>query len=262
MTYNNLEHYLGKSWLRNNPNHPYNLWRMKSEDSKEKLLLYKLDSHLEKVIPLLKTKRIQHKLRNSAEFVDTYYELELGCSLMDKGFKVNFEYSLPCGNSGSKTPDLFVQKENIIVEVKTLHQSRRIKNGIQSGKVFKICEAERIRDRILLELEKYSEIGLKNPLIMMLCNDYLISPTILSTDDLETVLLYRSDGIFVFGSNYAQTSDVKYEGLYYTDKGKQANVLSGVGLWRKRLIQFYENPNVKKQYKITQGKFLDFLNSF
>ncbi|MCK5563047.1 hypothetical protein KAI30_02650 [Candidatus Bathyarchaeota archaeon] len=262
MTYNNLEHYLGKLWLRNNPNHPYNLWRMKSEDSKEKLLLYKLDSHLGKVIPLLKTKRIQHKLRNSAEFVDTYYELEVGCYLLNQGFEVDFEQTLPSGTGNYKTPDIFVKKENVILEVKTLHKRFDVEKGEKSGEVFKFNGAKKIGDKILEVLETYSGSGIKYPLVVMLCNDYLINPPILSPDDLETVLLYRSDGLFVFGNSRVPTSDVKNDGLYYADKGQQADVLSGVGLWRKKLIRFYENPNVKKQYKITQGKFLDFLNSF
>jgi hypothetical protein len=38
MSYNNLEWYLGNSWLRNNPNHIYNLWMMKSEDHIKKTL--------------------------------------------------------------------------------------------------------------------------------------------------------------------------------------------------------------------------------
>ena len=68
---------------------------MKSEDIKEKLLLNNLDSYLGKAIPILKTKRIQNKLRNSDEFIDTYYELEVGSYLLNQGFKVDFEQTLP-----------------------------------------------------------------------------------------------------------------------------------------------------------------------
>lgn len=260
MTCPNLERILGKKWLKNNLNHPYNQWVMKSEGSKEQTFLQLLDDCLMKVIPFHKPKNIRSKLRN--EFVDTYYELEVGCYLLNQGFEVDFEHTFPSGMGNYKTPDIFVKKENVIVEVKTLHESYRVQTGIKSDKVFEFDESKRIKDRILDELDKYSGSGIKYPLVVMLCNDYLIKPTILSPDDLETVLLYRSDRIIVSGSDYFPTSDVEYEGLYYANNGRQAELLSGVGLWRKNPIRFYENPNVNRYGKIPRGKFLDLLRNF
>lgn len=258
MKYQNLERILDKAWLKNNPNHPYNQWIMKSEDSKEKSFLHRLDDYLETAISLLNTKRIQSKLRNSQEFVDTYYELEVGCSLIGHGFEANFEYTLPVEIGNDKTPDIFVMKENIIVEIKKLSRSYEVEMGIKSGEVFKFNPAKRVKDRILDELRKYWGKGIKYPLIVMLCKD-LINPPILTPDDLETVLFYRSDrGIFAGGEFYL-APDVEYEGLYYADNGRQADILSGVGLWRNKLIRFYENPNANKDSRIPQGRFLAFL---
>lgn len=259
MVFNDLNRVIGKSWLKNNPNHLYNQWLMKSDDCKEKILLHNLDSNL-KEINGLRTKRLQRKLRN--EFVDTYYELEIGCHLLNQGFEIDFEKTLKLDNGNKREPDVFVKTENAIIEIKTLHQSFDLKKGKESGKVFKIKEADRIKDRILKELGKYSGSGIKYPLVVMLCNDYLIKPTILSPDDLETVLLYRSDRIIVSGSDCFPTSDVEYKGLYYANNGRQAELLSGVGLWRKNPIRFYENPNVNRYGKIPRGKLLDLLRNF
>ena len=45
---------------------------------------------MEKVDRLLKSpKKIQNKIRY--QFLDTFYELDVGCSLLEKGFEVNFE---------------------------------------------------------------------------------------------------------------------------------------------------------------------------
>lgn len=235
---------------------------MKAKDSKEKSFLQRFDDCLETAIPLLHTtKRIRSKLRNPPQFVDTYYELEVGCSLIDYGFEVDFEHTFPSELGNDKTPDIFVKKENVIVEVKTLHQSNEVEMGIKSGKVFKFNEAKRIKDDILEELQKYGRKEIKCPLIVVIC-ECLIEPPIPSLDDLETVLFHRTDRGILIGSKFHLTTDAEYEGLYYVDKGRQADILSGVGLWRKKLVCFYENPNVNRYGKIPRGKFSDFLKSF
>jgi len=261
MTYPNLERVLGKTLLMKNSSHPYYKWIMKSKDSKEKSFLQRLDNYLETVNPLLHTKRIPSNLRNSEQFISTYYELEVGCYLLNQGFEVDFEHNLPVEIGNHKTPDVFVIKENIIVEVKKLSQSDEVEMGIKSGKVFKFNSPNRVKDRISDELGKYSRRGIKYPLVVMLCKD-VIDPPILTPDDLEAVLFCRSDrGIFA-GGKFHLTYDVDYEGLYYVDNGRQADILSGVGLWRDKPMCFFENPNVNRYGKIPRGKILDFLKSF
>jgi hypothetical protein len=258
LTYSNIEKILSKLWLSKNPSHPYNQWIMKAEDSEERLFLSRLDNYLEKLTSLLHSERIRSKLRNPQEFVDTYYELEVGCHLIDNGFDVEFERLL-CDEKGNRiTPDIFVKEENTIVEVKTLHMSNEEEKGIKSHKVFKFNEAKRIKDDIDTELPKYCGKGFLYPLIIVVCKD-LIKPPIISTDDFETVLLYRSDRS-IFNGELRRTNDVKYQGLYYVDEGRHASILSGVGYWLRDRMLFYENPKANKNSKIS-NKFLDFLKT-
>jgi hypothetical protein len=251
-----LERILDRDWLRNHPNHTYNLWTKEREGCRENQFLNKLEDYLQKLSPLLKTRHLRSKLRSN--FVDTYYELEVGCSLINYGIKVDFEHKLPIENGNTRTPDIFIPDENTIVEVKTLHQSNELEKGLKTGGFFQLHEANRVKDRILAELSKYFGIELKHPLVLIICND-IIRPTILSTDDLETVLLYRINrGIFAH-REFHLANDSNYEGLYFADNGLQANILSGVGLWRGRFLRFYENPNANKESRIPQGKLSDFL---
>ena len=258
----NLERILDKAWLRNNPNHTYNQWITKPEDSEEKLFLSRLDNYVGKTNPRLHTKTMRSKLRNSQGFVDTYYELEVGCFLIDNGFDVNFEKALCDGKSKCITPDIFVEKDNVIVEVKTIHRSFEVEKGMKSGKVFKYDEAKRIKDDILSELQKYRGQGITYPLIVIECLDFIKRPLV-APDDFQTVLYYRGDScIFLRNGTLRRTSNVEYQGLYYDDEGRHAERLSGVGLWGRKKILFYENPNVNKDSKIPASRLLDFLKRF
>lgn len=221
------------------------------------LFLSRLDNYLEKLTSLLHPRRIQSKLRNPQEFVDTYYELEVGCYLIDNGFDVEFERPLYDEKGNRITPDIFVKEENTIVEVKTLHMSNEEEKGIKSHKVFEFNEAKRIKDDIDTELQKYRGKEFSYPLIIVVCKNF-IKPPLVSPDDFETVLLYRSDR-WIFNGELRRTNDVKYQGLYYVDEGRHARGLSGVGLWSgKRILAFYENPKANENSKIS-NKFLDFL---
>lgn len=256
MTYPNIEKILNKSWLSKNSNHPYNYWIVKAEDTKEKLFLSRLDNYLKKITPLLHLGKIQSKLRNPQGFVDTYYELEVGCYLVDNGFDVEFERRL-CDDKGNRiTPDIFVKGENVIVEVKTLHRSNEVEKGLKSGKVFEFNEAKRIKDDIDSELRKYCGKRIVYPLIVVVCRNF-IKPPIVTSDDFETILFYRSDR-WIFNGVLRRTHDVEYLGLYYMDEGRHAGILGGVGLWGRRGILFYENPNANKDSKIP-STFLGFL---
>lgn len=256
LTYPNIARILDKSWLNKNPNHPYNQWVITAENTKEKLFLSRLDNYLGKITPLSGPRRIQSKLRNPQEFVDTYYELEVGSYLLDNGFDVEFERFLRDEKGNRITPDIFVKKENVIVEVKTLHRSNEVEKGLKSGKVFKFNEAKRIKDDIISELKKYSGKEIVYPLIVVVCKDF-IKPPISSHIDFETILFYRSDR-WVFNGVLRRTNDVEYRGLFYEDGGRHASILGGVGYWEQQGIMFYENPNTNKNSKIP-GTFLDFL---
>ena len=260
MTYENLESILGKRWLASQPDHIFNQWAMKSNDSKEKSLLSRFDTYVGKVITSLQTKKkFQNKIRN--QFVDTYSELEVGCSLIDKGFKVDFEKILK-GKRNELTPDLFIKNDNVIIEVKTLHQSAEVEEGMRSSRVFKFDEAKRIRDDLFSELEKYGEQGIEHPLIVIVCPD-IINPPIASQDDFETVLYCQESRMTICGAFRSKITKGRYKGLYFSNYGELPTLLSGVGWWRwkRKDMVFFPNPRVNATSKIHQGNFLDYLHS-
>ena len=263
MTYHNLESILDKRWLANHPDHIFNQWAMKPNDSKEKSLLSRFDTYVGKTFMSLHAKKkFQNKIRNQKQFVDTYSELEVGCSLIDKGFKVNFQKTLK-GKRSKLTPDLFIENDNVIVEVKTLHQSAEAEKGMKSFKVFILGEAKRIRDDLFNELRKYREQGIEHPLIVVVC-PYIIKPPIASQDDFETVLYCQENRMTIFGGFLSMSPKVEYKGLYYSSiYGELPAILSGVGLWgwKRKDMVFYPNPNVNATSKIHQGNFLDYLQS-
>lgn len=260
MTYHNLENVLDKRWLANN-DCIFNQWAMKSNDSKEKLLLSRFDAYIGKIVTSLhSTKELQKKIRN--QFVETFNELEVGCSIIDKGFNVNFEKSL-IGERSKLTPDLFIENDNVIVEVKTLHQSAEEEKGMKSHQVFFCDEAKRIRDDLFEELHKYGEQRIEYPLIVVVCPDS-INPPIASQDDFEIVLYSPFSRMTVRGRLITMSTEVEYEGLYFTrEYGEQTAILSGVGLWewKRKDMVFYPNPQVKEASQIRQGNFLDYLRS-
>ena len=76
-----------------NRGHIFNEWILKPEkEVRKKHYYYGLMVMWEKLeqAPTLKSpKKIQNKMRY--QFLDTFYELDVGCSLLEKGFEVNFE---------------------------------------------------------------------------------------------------------------------------------------------------------------------------
>lgn len=258
MSYHNLESILGKTWLENHPDHIFNQWITKPDNSNEKLLLSRFDTYVGKVIPFLRAKRkIQDRIRN--QLVDTYNELEVGCSLIDKGFNVDFEKIL-LGKRSKLTPDIFIENDNVIMEVKTLHRSAEAEKGMKSYRVFTFDEAKRIRDDLFEELEKYREQKIEHPLIVVVCPD-IIKPPLGSQDDFETVLYFQENRMTVCGAFRSMGIKVKYKGLYFSEYGEQTAILSGVGWWswKRKGMLFYPNPNVKKTSKIPQDSFLYYL---
>jgi hypothetical protein len=134
---------------------------------------------------------------------------------------------------------------------KLLHLSAR------AGRVFNYNEARRVKEEIFRALGQYETKGIKYPLVVIICLDIVERPLV-TTDDIETVLLCRGDGLILDGTLH-KTNDVKYQGLYFEqdfEKKRYLCTLSGVALWRQK---FYENPNVDKTLKIPQGRLLDFL---
>lgn len=261
LAYQNLEKILDETWLKNNLDHTYNKWIMKPADSKERMFLSRFDKYIERVDPLLLSKTtIQNKLRNyqNSQFTDTYYELEVGCYLMDNGFLVDFEWK-PDGENGKITPDLFVKKYNVIIEIKTIHLTYQEETGRKSGRVYELEPYKKIKDAILKEIEKYWEMEIKYPLIVIICPDFVGQP-LLPNDDFETVLEHLVSRATLFPNGTLHFSpNVERQGLYFKDEGLQCRILSGVGKWTGKGILFYENPNVKENSKIPEGRFLDIL---
>jgi hypothetical protein len=258
ISYPYLESLLDKMWLENHPDHFYNKWLMKPDDSKEKLLLSRFDAYVRTTIPHLHAKaKIQDKIRN--QFVETYNELEVGCSLEERGFAVDFEKIL-LGERSELTPDLFIENEKVIMEVKTLHRSAEVKQGMKSGRVFTFNEAKRIENELFMELAKYGDQKIEHPLIVVVCDD-VIDPPLVSHIDFETVLYYRVDKMIVGREYRTMLNETEYKGLYFPDYGNQTNLLSGVASWRwkTREMLFYPNPYVRENSIIPQGRLLNFL---
>lgn len=259
LTYQNLERILDETWLKNNPNHTYNKWIMKPTDSTERLLLSRFDNYIEKAVPFLHPKTIRCKLRNwqSSQFIDTYYELEVGCFLIDNGFSIDFKRMLS-SNKGRITPDIFLKEENAIVEVKTLHPSQEEEKGRKSGKVFEIKPFRKIKDDVQTEIAKYQNKGIKYPLIVIMCPDIIEHPLV-PLDDFKTALYYQVDRAKFSKGTLHWIPDKEFWGLYYLNKGHDCGLLHGVVLWRGKVVRFFENPNVNENLKIPKGRFLDLL---
>jgi hypothetical protein len=115
------------------------------------------------------------------------------------------------------------------------------------------------------DLEEYSESQENYPILFILCNDYLINPTILTCIDLEAFFHNRPQKkMKIEGKKREFIKDEYCSGFFYDENCEKvkllnAKLLSGVGLWRKKLICFFENPNVNSSSKIPNGKLHEFL---
>jgi hypothetical protein len=258
LTYEYLERILGEKWLKNNPDHTYNQWIVMSTHSQESKFLNRLDGHIGKTTQLLlNPKTIQRKLRNwkDSEFIDTYYELEVGCFLTDNGFDVDFGRTFR-GNRSKMTPDLFVNGDNVIIEVKTLHVSQEEEKGRESRKVFANEPSKKIRDDVYREIKKYRGQGISHPLIVLMCPDFIERPTF-SSDDFEAALIHQVDRAAFSGGKLQLTPDKQFWGLYYLNEGHDCDFLCGVGLWKAKVVSFYENPNVNESFRILPSRLLE-----
>jgi hypothetical protein len=256
LDYQNIEEVLGQEWLSKNTQHPYSRLISSPPNRIQKLFLSNLDTYLVNLKPVLPRKRLKEKFRNLTEFYDTYYELKVGNLLKDNGFSFSFEHKLEDNLGKEKTPDFFVKEERIIVDVKTLHERTDVMQKKDSG-VFKPTKYRLLNGIITSELEKWKN-DIKYPLVIITCIDE-IEDTAIYPDDYKTVLYGHTSHIKICpdGTIYQDTPD--YSGLYYQDKGKTTDKLSGtVRLWKSHM-QFFENPNVRKESKIPEGKFLNFL---
>ncbi len=145
---------------------------------------------MEKVVPLLSDQKVLvDKLRNfqRSQFIDTFYELEVGCSLMDAGFEVDFEGELT-DDGNTITPNIVITNENVIVEIKTLHESLEAKKGRKSNMCFDYDEIRRVKNPLCKELDKYKRCKISQPLVVIFCPD-MIAPPLVSTLDLDAYFL-------------------------------------------------------------------------
>jgi len=198
-----------------------------------------------------------NKLRNAGEFFDTYYELKVGCLLKDKDFSFSYEPIL-AQQFRKKTPDFLVE-EKTIIDVKVLHET----NDVKQRKPYEVFEPNKYKllaGVITNEIRKWKN-EMKQPFVIFTCPDE-IENTSIYADDYESVLFGQKNYIKISrnGTVYREPR-TDYFGLFYQDYGLTTSSLSGVVRLHKSQMQFWENPNAKKEFKIPEEAFLTFLRN-
>lgn len=187
---------------------------------------------LDKYLRYIRTKkRTRDQLRNSQQFWDVYYEFEIAYFLRKLGLDPKLHEKI-CGVE----TDIFLEKENIVVEIKHLHIPYRVeKETVHIDPNVKSHPAPKAVNMTFHNMERMqSYLESKNfqnvyPNIVCFCPDISAG----DCDDLKNLL-----------ESYNITENI-----------------SILAIWRHQKIHcFFENPNGKK-FEWKSVKLKNFLNS-
>ena len=189
----------------------------------------------ERALALLDSERlvkpeIVRMLKNPVQFLDTIAQVEVASILLTKGFEIELE-----ARKSGKTPDIFLIREGVCIEVKNLHMDAVLQEQASSGEV----EPVWLRDRLPSAVEeKYLQLAHGYPNILA-----VIAPPEVQFDEFEDFFINIPTTMNI---TTGLVTRGKPEGFFFSERldgSKIHTKMSAVVMWKDTVRRYIMNPN-------------------
>jgi hypothetical protein len=227
--YPTLVKYFGLPWLEGRGNSDHVLWIRWNQGDRLRFC-----ERWETALALLGGEglvkpEIVRMLKNSDQFLDTMAQVEVASILLTKGFGIELE-----ARKSGKTPDIFLIREGVCIEIKNLHMDALLLEQAISGK----AEVVWLRDRLPSAVEeKYDQLPDHYPNILV-----VIAPAEVQFDEFQDFFI---DIPTTFNITTREVTRGKPKGFFYqerTDGTKIHTKLGAVIMWKDRAHRYLMNP--------------------
>lgn len=189
----------------------------------------------ERALALLDSERlvkpeIIRMLKNPVQFLDTIAQVEVASILLTKGFEIELE-----ARKSGKTPDIFLIREGVCIEVKNLHMDAVLQIQASSGE----AEPVWLRDRLPSAVEeKYLQLARGYPNILA-----VIAPPEVQFDEFEDFFINIPTTMNI---TTGLATRGKPEGFFFSERldgSKIHTKMSAVVMWKDTVRRYLMNPN-------------------
>jgi len=172
---------------------------------------------------------IVRMLKNSDQFLDTIAQIEIASVLLTRGFEVELE-----AEKSGRTPDIFLVREGVCVEVKNLHMDTVLLEQALSGDAKPVW----LRDRLPCAVEeKYAQLPDGYPNILV-----VIAPPEVQFDEFEDFFVnIPTTANFDTG----EVTHGKPEGFFYCERIDGTKIhtkMTAVVMWKDTVRRYLMNP--------------------
>lgn len=228
--YPTIVKYFGLPWLKGKENSNHVLWIRWNQGDKLRFL-----ERWERTLALLDAQglvkpKVVRMLKNPDQFLDTIAQVEVASVLLTKGFEIELE-----ANKSGKTPDIFLIREGICIEIKNLHIDPILLEQALTGN----AEVVWLRDRLPSAVEeKYDQLPDSYPNILV-----VFAPLEVQFDEFEDFFI---DIPMTYNLDTGEVTRGKPRGFFYHERvdGTKSHIkLSAVIMWKDHARRYLVNPN-------------------
>jgi hypothetical protein len=228
--YPTMVNYFGLAWLESKENSSHVLWiRWNRGDRLGFLQQWEAALALLDARGLVKPEVIR-TLKNSDQFLDTIAQVEIASVLITKGFEIELE-----AKKSGKTPDIFLIREGICVEVKNLH----IDAALLEQTLTESAEVVQLKERLPSAVEeKYNQLPEGCPNILV-----VVAPPEVQFDEFEDFFI---DIPTTLNLETGEITRGKPKGFFYQERLDGTKIhtkLSAVIMWKDQVRKYLTNSN-------------------
>jgi len=171
-------------------------------------------------------------LRNPDQFLDTMAQVEVASILSTKGFHIELE-----SKKSGKTPDIYMIREAVCIEVKNLHMDAVLLEQAVTGKAKVVWLKDRLPSAVE---EKYAQLPDGYPNILV-----VVSPPEIQFDEFEDLFIDVSTTIYV------ETGEIMHgspKGLFYQERVDGRKIyakISAAVMWKDHVRRYLLNPSAE-----------------
>jgi hypothetical protein len=228
--YHTIVKHFGLPWLKAEKTSNHVLWIRWNQGDRLRFL-----ERWERTLALLDGQdlvkpKIVGMLKNSDQFFDPITQAEVASVLLTKGFEIELE-----ANKSGKTPDIFLIREGICIEIKNLHTDAVLLEQALTGNV----EVVWLRDRLPSAVEeKYDQLpdSYQNMLVVF-------APPDVQFDEFEDFFI---DVPTTHNLGTGEVTRGKPKGFFYQERVDGTKIhtkLGAVIMWKDHTHRYLVNPN-------------------
>jgi hypothetical protein len=228
--YPTIVKYFGLSWLEGAGTTNHVLWIRWNQGDRLGFL-----ERWERTLALLDGQGlVKHEvvrmLKNPDQFLDTIAQVEVASVLLRKGFEIELE-----AKKSGKTPDIFLIREGICIEIKNLHIDAVLLEQALTGN----AEVVWLRDRLPSAVEeKYDQLPDSYPNLLV-----VFAPPEVQFDEFEDFFI---DIPTTYNLDTGEVTRGKPKGFFYQERVDCTKIhtkLGAVIMWKDHTRSYLVNPN-------------------